>query len=124
MVQDKPSGESTEEVVVARSTTVFLRESASPPGERWFNPADDIVAADTPTPQQQEAASNEFNRGRAMGSGLAPWFYSGGTWSNDMGNNQTDGQKAVWSRSAQVIEGEPPSPFQRTVMAAEAKPDG
>ena len=37
-----------------------------------------------------------------------------------MGTNQTDGQKAVWSRSAQVIEGEPPSPFQRTVMAAEA----
>ncbi|HQV17537.1 MAG: thioesterase family protein [Gordonia sp.] len=120
VVQDKPSGESTEEVVVARSTTVFLRESANPPGERWFNPADDIVAADTPTPQQQEAASNEFNGEGPWDPALAPWFYSGGTWSNDMGTNQTDGQKAVWSRSAQVIEGEPPSPFQRTVMAAEA----
>ena len=119
-VQDKPAGEGTEEVLVARSTTVFLRESANPPGSRWSNSADSAIAADIPTPEQQKAAADGFNGEGPWDPALAPWFSSDGNWSNDMGVNQTDGQKAVWSRSAAVVAGNPPTPFERTVMASEA----
>ena len=117
VLQDRPSGD---EVLVARGSTVFLKEPVNPPGGRWFNPADDTIAADVPTPEQQEAAAGALTGEGPWDPALAPWFFSGSTWSNDMGANQTDLRKGVWSRSAAVVAGAPPTPFERTVMAAES----
>lgn len=88
-------------VVVARATMLQYRLSAAPPGQEW-------TAAPSFTPP-------EGVRGvaYAIGSDDAGWSPSGA-------DHQNASRKRVYHRSIAVVEGEPVSPFVRTVTASEA----
>ncbi|MFE0751614.1 PaaI family thioesterase [Gordonia sp. NPDC058843] len=100
-----------EEVVVARGTTVFLRTSTNPPGQRWHRPAAAV------TFRAPEIASDDD---------LSPRFASDaaddsvGEWERDMANHQNGHRKRMWSRAAPIVAGEKLTPFQRAVISAES----
>ncbi len=87
--------------VVARATMVAYRMSAPPPGAEWsvqesFTPPDGV-------------------------SGPAYVIGSDGSGWSDAGTaHQNTARKRVYHRSIDVVDGERPSPFVRTVVAAEA----
>ncbi|MEO9326363.1 thioesterase family protein [Gordonia aurantiaca] len=99
-----------EEFVVARGTTVFLKTSTNPPGERWHRPAECV----TFTPPERDP------------DGYAPLFSSDspdgvvGDWDPTMGNHQTGTRKRLWTRAVPIVPGKEPTPFQRTVIGAES----
>ena len=88
-------------VVVARATMVQYRQSEPPPGDEW-------VSAETFTPPQGVQGAIYF-----IGSDDAGWSSSGAA-------HQNTSRKRVYHRTIDVVEGETPSPFVRTVVAAEA----
>ncbi|MFW0783122.1 acyl-CoA thioesterase domain-containing protein [Gordonia sp. CPCC 206044] len=101
------------EVSVARSTTVFVRESTNPPGERWTRPASTI----------------DFRPPPAAHDDPLPWFGSetpddDGTnqtaWDQDMGRHQDGRRKRLWTRAVATVAGEEPSPFERSVISGES----
>lgn len=102
-----PASAGAEEVVVARSTTVMLRTSSNPPGERWSRP-------DVPFGQPATDIDDP-----------APWFGSDdpvGTtrWTTEVASHQTDQRKRLWTRSVPVVPGEELSPFARAVISGES----
>ncbi|GAB92462.1 acyl-CoA thioesterase domain-containing protein [Gordonia rhizosphera] len=99
------------EVHVARSTTVFVKESTNPPGERWTRTYDG------------------FRPPEATPDDLLPWFGSGGPgagdggrmqWDQDMGAHQDNRRKRLWTRAVSTLVGEDPTPFQRAVISGES----
>jgi hypothetical protein len=88
-------------VVVARATMVQYRQSAPPPGREWVSQATFI-------PPDGVTGTAYF-----VGSDHAGWSPSGA-------EHQNTSRKRVYHRSIEVVEGEPVSPFARTVVAAEA----
>jgi len=98
------------EVVVARGTTVFLRTSSNPPGERWQRPAETVTfhpPATTPDDLAPRFASDT--------PGAGP-----GEWEEEMSHHQNSHRKRIWTRAAPIVPGEEPTPFQRTVIGAES----
>ncbi|ETA08491.1 MULTISPECIES: acyl-CoA thioesterase domain-containing protein [Gordonia] len=99
-----------DEVVVARGTTVFLRTSTNPPGERWHRPPEMVT----------------FHPPATTGDDLAPRFASDapdgglGEWQRDMSGHQNGHRKRIWTRAAPIVPGEEPTPFQRAVVSAES----
>lgn len=98
-------------IVVARSTTVFVRESTDPPGRRWQRPASDVRFA------PPETSDDDYY----------PWFGSetdpatGDTaWDQDMGAHQDARRKRLWTRALSVVDGEAPTAFERGVIGAES----
>lgn len=95
--------------MVARSTTVFVKESTNPPGERWERPAETI----------------EFHPPETDRDDPFPWF---GTatgsgeieWSHDMGAHQSADRNWLWTRAVSTVVGERPSPFERSVISGES----
>lgn len=98
------------EVVVARGTTVFLRTSVNPPGERWHRPAETVT----------------FRPPTTTPDGLAPLFSSDspdgalGEWDPTMANHQNGNRKRIWTRAAPLVRGTELTPFQRAVISAES----
>lgn len=108
-VVQHPDG--ADEVVVARGTTVFLRTSTNPPGQRWQRPADavtfrapEIIADDDLSPRFASDAADD----------------TVGEWETDMANHQNGHRKRMWSRAAPIVAGEKLTPFQRAVVSAES----
>ncbi|MFT4393341.1 acyl-CoA thioesterase domain-containing protein [Gordonia lacunae] len=108
-VVQHPDG--ADEVVVARGTTVFLRTSTNPPGQRWQRPADavtfrapEIIADDDLPPRFASDAADD----------------TVGEWEKDMANHQNGHRKRMWSRAAPIVAGEKLTPFQRAVVSAES----
>lgn len=100
-----------DEVVVARGTTVFLRTSTNPPGQRWVRPESAVT----------------FRPPATTPDDLAPRFASDtgadaqiGSWDEDMSNHQNGDRKRIWTRAAPIVPGEEPTPFQRAVISAES----
>ncbi len=87
--------------IVARATMVAYRTSAPPPGREWV-----AEASFDPPPGARGAVY-------FVGSDDAGWSPSGA-------EHQNTSRKRVYHRSIDVVEGEPPTPFVRTVVAAEA----
>ncbi len=87
--------------IVARATMVQYRRSAPPPGREWVG-----EASFTPPEGVQGAAY-------FIGSDDVGWGSSGAA-------HQNASRKRVYHRSIDVVEGTAPSPFVRTVVAAEA----
>nr|WP_202422526.1 acyl-CoA thioesterase domain-containing protein [Gordonia sp. SID5947] len=98
------------EVIVARSTTVFVRESTDPPGERWSRPAD----------------ATRFRPPETDLDDHIPWYGTtsehGGeiVWSRDMGAHQDARRKWLWTRAVSTVVGEDPTPFERAVISGES----
>lgn len=110
---------SDDPVIVARATTVFLRESTNPPGDRWQRPA----AANTFVPPTREPVPG---RESDIPRELTPWWTHDGPdgtpaeWDTDMTRHQNGLRKRRWSPSVPTIEGEDLTPFARAVTLAES----
>lgn len=89
------------EVLVARATLVQYRQSGPPPGEEWVGRADF-------TPPTGVDGAVYF-----VGSDDVGWDASGAL-------HQNTSRKRVYHRTIDVISGQVPSAFVRTVVAAEA----
>ena len=88
-------------VVVARATMVQYRRSGPPRGQEWT------------TQRFFEAPSGVSGATYLVGSEDAGWSDSGA-------EHQNVSRKRVYHRTAEVVAGEPASPFVRAVVAAEA----
>lgn len=98
-------GDGDDVVTVARSTTVFVRESANPPGQRWQRAA--VAPAATGVPADD----------------LAPYYSladDASSWTRDMTALQAPVRKRMSTALVPIVEDERLTPFQRTVLAAEA----
>ncbi|QUD82193.1 thioesterase family protein [Gordonia polyisoprenivorans] len=96
------------EVIVARATAVFLRESQNPPGQRW----------------QRDARARTFSPPSTAVDDWAPRFASDaagvGEWDSNMGNHQNGLRKRVWTRAAPAVVGAELTPFVRAAISAES----
>ncbi|MBE7193948.1 thioesterase family protein [Gordonia polyisoprenivorans] len=96
------------EVIVARATAVFLRESQNPPGQRW----------------QRDAGARTFSPPTTAVDDWAPRFASDaagvGEWDSNMGNHQNGLRKRVWTRAAPAVVGAELTPFVRAAISAES----
>ncbi|OPX11406.1 acyl-CoA thioesterase domain-containing protein [Gordonia sp. i37] len=96
------------EVIVARATAVFLRESQNPPGQRW----------------QRDAGARTFSPPTTAVDDWAPRFASDaagvGEWDQNMGNHQNGLRKRVWTRAAPAVVGTELTPFVRAAISAES----
>lgn len=100
VVQPAASGDG--EVVVARATTIFLRESTNPPGDRW-------ISDDPFTPPQVDPLD------------VLPHFGAHGhPWSSDMATGQNGFRKRLWTSAVAVVAGEELTPFQRVAISSES----
>lgn len=88
-------------VIVARATMVQFRQSSPPPGEEW-------VSEESFTPPQGVTGTLYFIDSDGTG------------WSGSAAIHQNASRKRVYHRTVDVVEGHEPSPFVRTVVAAEA----
>lgn len=88
-------------VVVARATMVQFRQSAPPPGEEW-------IGEESFVPPQGVQGTVYFIDSDGIG------------WGHSAAVHQNTSRKRVYHRTVDVIEGQTPSPFVRTVVAAEA----
>lgn len=89
------------DTVVARATMVQYRTSQAPRGREWV-----VEASFTPPPGVS-----------------GPAYYVGSDehgWSATGAEHQNDSRKRVYHRTVDVVDGYPPSPFVRAVVAAEA----
>lgn len=87
--------------MVARASVVQYRKSGPPPGREWVSEESFIP------PDGVEGAAY------LIGSDDIGWSNSGAA-------HQNASRKRVYHRSIEVVEGKTPSPFVRTVVAAEA----
>ncbi|GAB22808.1 hypothetical protein GOPIP_031_04300 [Gordonia polyisoprenivorans NBRC 16320 = JCM 10675] len=96
------------EVIVARATAVFLRESQNPPGQRW----------------QRDVGARTFSPPTTAVDDWAPRFASDaagvGEWDSNMGNHQNGLRKRVWTRAAPAVVGAELTPFVRAAISAES----
>lgn len=94
------------EVIVARATTVFVKETSNPPGERWTQ------------------GDDGFRPPQAAADDLLPWFASdddgSARWDQNMGEHQDGHRKRIWTRAVATVAGETPSPFERVAISAES----
>ena len=90
-----------DEVLVARATMVQYRQSEPPPGDEWVGTAEF-------TPPSGVEGAVYF-----VGSDDVGWDPSGAV-------HQNTSRKRVYHRTIDVVAGDVPSPFVRTVVAAEA----
>ena len=88
-------------IVVARATMVAYRQSAPPPGQEWVGEDSFPAPAGVSGPVYM------------VGS-------DGGEWTPSSAEHQNTARKRVYHRTLDVVEDERPSPFVRTVVAAEA----
>ncbi|GED99255.1 acyl-CoA thioesterase domain-containing protein [Gordonia crocea] len=113
-VHQYPNGLDAEPVRVARSTTVFLRGSSNPPGERWTRPAGNFTPPALP-------ADDYYPRFAADA-----WTDAEGTsmpaveWTREIGALQGAGRKRQWTYPLPVVPDEPASPFVGAVTAGES----
>nr|WP_232017186.1 acyl-CoA thioesterase domain-containing protein [Gordonia insulae] len=108
---DVVQGDGDAEVLVARSTTVFVKESANPPGERWTRTDEEIEFR---PPVSDVDPENHF-----------PWYGApdgdgGIAWSQDMKSHQDGRRKWLWTRAVSTVVGEVPTPFQRAAISGES----
>ncbi|MGV9670450.1 MULTISPECIES: acyl-CoA thioesterase domain-containing protein [unclassified Gordonia (in: high G+C Gram-positive bacteria)] len=117
---DNP-GTGDDGVVVARSTTVFLRESHNPPGDRWERQPDTITFVPPEADAARDAAldSDDPQAFTTLWSHDAP-DGTVGRWDTEMSRHQNGARKRRWSRAAPAVLGEPITPFARAVTAAES----
>ena len=87
--------------IVARATSVAYRQSEAPSGQEW-TPAASFVA-----PQCDD------NAGMSVGTDATGWSVLGA-------EHQNTSRKQAYYRGADVVAGEPASPFVRAVVVAEA----
>ncbi|AFA71684.1 protein of unknown function DUF3705 [Gordonia polyisoprenivorans VH2] len=96
------------EVIVARATAVFLRESQNPPGQRW----------------QRDVGARTLSPPTTAVDDWAPRFASDtagvGEWDSNMGNHQNGLRKRVWTRAAPAVVGAELTPFVRAAISAES----
>ncbi|GAB08632.1 hypothetical protein GOARA_013_00760 [Gordonia araii NBRC 100433] len=101
-------------VLVARSTTVFLKEATNPPGERWSRPTTSF----TPPPVPDDDFYPRFAADATIDAeGNAVEAIP---WTSDLAALQGPGRKRHWTRPLPVVPDELPSPFVGAVIAAES----
>lgn len=88
-------------LIVAQVSLVQYRQSTPPPGQEW------VATTSFAAPAGVSGAAY------VIGSDEAGWSETGA-------DHQNTARKRVYHRTLDVIEGEQPSPFVRTVVAAEA----
>ncbi|MFT4200832.1 PaaI family thioesterase [Gordonia sp. (in: high G+C Gram-positive bacteria)] len=103
-----------EPVRVARSTTVFLRESVNPDGERWSRESTDFDPPSVP----EDDYYPRFAADATTAADGTP--VDAIAWTSDLAALQGPGRKRHWTHPLPVVAGEPPSPFLRAVIAAES----
>ncbi|MFT3901280.1 MAG: thioesterase family protein [Gordonia sp. (in: high G+C Gram-positive bacteria)] len=103
-----------EPVRVARSTTVFLKESTNPAGERWERPTSAFDPPEVPDDDYYPRFAADATTS-ADGSPVAAI-----EWTSDLAALQGPGRKRHWTHPLPVVPGETPSPFVRAVIAAES----
>ncbi|EON30386.1 hypothetical protein GTC6_22887 [Gordonia terrae C-6] len=101
-----------DEVVVARGSTVFLRTSTNPPGQRWHRPAETVTFRPPAMTAEDDDLFPRFASDATAGAV--------GEWGRDMAAHQNAHRKRRWSRAAPIVTGEKPTPFQSAVVSAEA----
>ena len=87
--------------IVARATMVSYRQSEPPPGQEW-------------------AGQDSFPAPVGVAGPVYMVGSDGEAWTHSSAEHQNTGRKRVYHRTLDVVEGEQPSPFVRTVVAAEA----
>ncbi|QTI70072.1 acyl-CoA thioesterase domain-containing protein [Gordonia polyisoprenivorans] len=94
------------EVIVARATAVFLRESQNPPGQRWHRDAEALT----------------FSPPAVAIDDLMPRFASdvAREWDSVMGNHQHGYRKRVWTRAIPTLVGRELTPLVRAATSAES----
>ncbi len=107
-------GPDTEPVRVARSTTVFLKQSTNPGGQRWARPA----PAFEPPAVPDEDHYPRFAADEATTADGAHTDAVG--WTSDLGALQGAGRKRGWTNPLPTVAHEPITPFVRAVVAAES----
>ncbi len=88
-------------MVVARATMVSYRQSGPPPGQEW-------------------AGQDSFPAPAGVAGPVYLIGSDGEAWTASSAEHQNTARKRVYHRTLDVVEGEQPSPFVRTVVAAEA----
>ncbi|HNP56493.1 MAG TPA: thioesterase family protein [Gordonia sp. (in: high G+C Gram-positive bacteria)] len=103
-----------EPVTVASATTVFLKESVKPRGERWTRGPSTFNPPDAPD-------DDYYPRFTAEASTTADGTESPAVpWTRDIGSGQVAGRKSYWCNALPAVAGETPTPFQRAVVSAES----
>ncbi|MGW0035241.1 acyl-CoA thioesterase domain-containing protein [Gordonia sp. NPDC003376] len=103
-----------EEVLAARATTVYLRESQNPPGRRWTRP--DSAVSFVPPAETTDDRRPFF----ATDPADAPFGGPVGDWSRDIGAHQTATRKRLWASAAPAVAGQPLTPFVQAAISAES----
>lgn len=95
---------------VARATLVQYRTSGPPPGREWVAPETSFVPP---------AVVGSTGAAYFVGSDAAGWGGSVGM-GDGVDAHQNVSRKRVYHRAAELVAGQPASPFVRAVVAAEA----
>ncbi|NDK88945.1 thioesterase family protein [Gordonia desulfuricans] len=104
-----------EEVLAARATTVYLRESQNPPGQRWTRP--DSAVSFVPPAETTDDLMPFF----ATDPADAPFGgVPAGEWTREIGSHQTATRKRLWAAAAPAVAGEPLTPFVQAAISAES----
>ena len=97
-------------VVVARASVVQYRKSGPPPGQEWVAPDNSFapLAGVVATGAAYFVGSDDAGWGGSVGMG------------DGVDAHQNASRKRVYHRAAELVAGEPASPFVRAIVAAEA----
>lgn len=124
IVQFADADDPASEHVVARSTTVFLRESQNPPGQRWQHAGETMSVA--PPSLSPDDYTPRFSSGSAAGVGVSDVGVSGagvstaGEWQREMSLHQNGLRKRLWTRAVSAVAGQELTPFVRAMISAES----
>ena len=92
-------------VRVARASAIFLKATASAPGEVW-------TPSERPAPPPLDVAPVSTEP-------RVPYFHSDGGWSQTFSEHQDASRKASWNTALPVVAGEPVTPFQGVAAMAD-----
>ncbi len=90
---------------VARASAIFLKPTASAPGEVW-------APGERPTPPPLEVAP-------VSDEPRVPFFHSEAGWSQTFAEHQNSSRKASWNTALPVVAGEQVTPFQGVAAMAD-----
>ncbi|WP_370247815.1 thioesterase family protein [Nocardioides sp.] len=90
---------------VARASVLFLKATASAPGEVWTS-----TSGHTPPPLDVAPPTDQPR---------VPFVRSGADWSQDFSQHQDAARKITWNSAVPIVAGEPLTPFQAVAAIAD-----